>query len=207
MVARSTWMMSTGFIFIFLSLICPSLVLAEDRKVAPSQCDKNTLCEDIPANCISCTFNTSCIYGTQTNVSCRANNSPNCKGPKEFIKTITCAYCYQLPPSNYECSKNDSCKISTKYRASCTVINDVLCMGHRSFPKKVDCNYSSGISWTTTLVLSIALGGFGVDRFYLGNWQEGIGKLFSFGGLGVWTLIDAILIATGYLKPGDSRYS
>lgn len=46
-------------------------------------------------------------------------------------------------------------------------------------------------------------GGFGVDRFYLGMWQEGIGKLFSFGGLGVWTLVDVILIATGYLGPAD----
>jgi TM2 domain-containing membrane protein YozV len=52
-------------------------------------------------------------------------------------------------------------------------------------------------------IKSITLGGFGIDRFYLGLWQEGIGKLFSFGGLGVWTLIDVILIATGYLKPSD----
>lgn len=54
---------------------------------------------------------------------------------------------------------------------------------------------------------SITLGGFGVDRFYLGNWQEGFGKLFSFGGLGFWTLIDVILIWVGYLKPLDGNYS
>ena len=34
-------------------------------------------------------------------------------------------------------------------------------------------------------------------RFYLGHWQEGIGKLFSFGGLGVWTLVDVVLVAIG----------
>ena len=51
------------------------------------------------------------------------------------------------------------------------------------------------------------MGGFGFDRFYLGYWQEGLGKLFSFGGFGVWTLVDIILIATGYLKPVDgSQY-
>lgn len=53
------------------------------------------------------------------------------------------------------------------------------------------------------MLLSITLGGFGVDRFYLGHWKEGIGKLFSFGGLGVWTLIDVILIALGYVTPSD----
>lgn len=54
---------------------------------------------------------------------------------------------------------------------------------------------------------SITLGGFGMDRFYLGNWQEAFGKLFSFGGLGFWTLIDVILIWVGYLKPADGNYS
>ncbi len=42
-----------------------------------------------------------------------------------------------------------------------------------------------------------------MDRFYLGLWREGIGKLFSFGGLGVWTIVDVILIATGYVGPAD----
>ena len=42
-----------------------------------------------------------------------------------------------------------------------------------------------------------------MDRFYLGLWREGIGKLFSFGGLGVWTLVDVILIAVGYIGPYD----
>lgn len=42
-----------------------------------------------------------------------------------------------------------------------------------------------------------------VSRFYLGHWQEGIGKLFSFGGLGVWTLVDVVLVAIGYIGPAD----
>jgi hypothetical protein len=40
-------------------------------------------------------------------------------------------------------------------------------------------------------------------RFYLGHWQEGIGKLFSFGGLGVWTLVDVVLVAVRYIGPAD----
>jgi hypothetical protein len=42
-----------------------------------------------------------------------------------------------------------------------------------------------------------------LSRFYLGHWQEGIGKLFSFGGLGVWTLVDVIMVAIRYVGPAD----
>ena len=50
---------------------------------------------------------------------------------------------------------------------------------------------------------SVTLGGFGVDRFYLEQWGSAVGKLISFGGLGVWTILDVILVATGYLGPAD----
>ncbi|PNF41034.1 hypothetical protein B7P43_G08223 [Cryptotermes secundus] len=86
---------------------------------------------------------------------------------------------------------------------NCTVKSEVLCLGRRTFLKNVPCNWTGGYKWSTALVLSITLGGFGADRFYLGHWQEGIGKLFSFGGLGVWTLIDVILISLHYLGPAD----
>ncbi len=56
---------------------------------------------------------------------------------------------------------------------------------------------------TFSVPSSITLGGFGADRFYLGHWQEGIGKLFSFGGLGVWTLVDVVMVAIRYVGPSD----
>ncbi len=69
------------------------------------------------------------------------------------------------------------------------------------FYKNVQCSWTSGYRWDKAMILSIFLGGFGVDRFYLGQYKEGLGKLFSFGGVGVWTLIDVILIYTGYVGP------
>ena len=44
-------------------------------------------------------------------------------------------------------------------------------------------------------MLSVIVGTLGVDRFYLGKIGTGILKLITFGGLGVWTIIDIILIA------------
>lgn len=44
------------------------------------------------------------------------------------------------------------------------------------------------------IILSYLLGIFGIDRMYLGCWVSGFLKLVTLGGLGIWYLIDLLMI-------------
>lgn len=164
-------------------------------------------CRNIDPYHVKCGYNSTCVYGEPNTVQCSVASNITCSGPRTFDVTFACLYCWQLPEEAYDCVQNTTCKVNTRYQTICTANSTTYCLGHRDFRKYKPCVLLTGHKWSMAMVLSILFGGFGVDRFYLGHWQEGVGKLFSFGGFGVWTLIDTILIYIGYLKPADStRY-
>ena len=57
--------------------------------------------------------------------------------------------------------------------------------------------------FVAAILLCFFLGALGVHRFYVGKIGTGLLMLFTFGGFGVWVLIDFILIITLSFRDGN----
>jgi TM2 domain-containing membrane protein YozV len=56
-----------------------------------------------------------------------------------------------------------------------------------------------------TFILALFLGSFGVHRFYTGKIKSGILQLITFGGCGVWWLVDMVLLLLGKFKDKNNQ--
>ena len=70
----------------------------------------------------------------------------------------------------------------------------------------IDVSEIKGQRWEYVLAFSFFFGFLGVDRFITGRWVLGLLKLFTIGGIGIWYLVDLILIGTENFKDGDGNY-
>jgi len=68
--------------------------------------------------------------------------------------------------------------------------------GEEKKKNKVVKNEVKKVNWVLCLIMSVVFGTLGVDRFLMGKVGTGILKLITAGGLGIWWLVDVILIAT-----------
>lgn len=80
---------------------------------------------------------------------------------------------------------------------------------HCGAPQTVETNEqgppTSSKSNLAALLLCFFFGIFGIHRFYVGKVGTGILHLLTLGILGIWTLIDFIVILFGSFRDADNR--
>ena len=59
--------------------------------------------------------------------------------------------------------------------------------------------------YVPAILICLFLGGLGVHRFWVGKIGTGILMLLTFGGLGIWALIDLIMIICGKFTDKEGR--
>lgn len=90
-------------------------------------------------------------------------------------------------------------------KADCAVLPEIECYGPRKFRRDgFPCVKHGEHYFLTTLLYSILLGFLGMDRFCLGQTGIAVMKLLTLGGLGLWWIIDIILLVSNNLTPEDN---
>jgi TM2 domain-containing membrane protein YozV len=119
-------------------------------------------------------------------------------------------YTCSQPQVNLEYQTEEGCMPSRLVNVSCYPTSGVICENRTfdgktmAFRKEIACRYVTQYRYQTAVLLSIFLGIFGVDRFYLGYMAFGLLKMCTFGFMLIGYIIDMVLIITQTLSPSDA---
>ncbi|XP_054721009.1 TM2 domain-containing protein CG10795-like [Uloborus diversus] len=140
-----------------------------------------------------------------------------------YFKAVSCIYeanCSNLLMGQYLCIGPDidpktqqpkNCQKNNLAKVTCVTANGIICkpgtgINETTFEKDFDCRFTNGYSFETALLLSLFLGMFGIDRFYLGYPAIGLAKLCTLGFMFLGQLVDIILIALQVVGPSDGSH-
>lgn len=135
-----------------------------------------------------------------------------------LIPKIFSLSCSDLPEWQMNCTRGTpdpnsntfiiNCPKTGKFTYKCQVYEGISCEGSREVEKTLNCIPTNGKSAGTALCLSIFLGFFGADRFYLGYPTIGVFKLLTAGFFGLGWYLDIFLIALRIVQPaGGNSYA
>merc|ERR1739841_432789 len=90
----------------------------------------------------------------------------------------------------------------------CEAAPPIICRETKTsnFTKEIPCKWTNGYHYDTALTLSIFLGMFGADRFYLGYPAWGLLKFSTLGFFFLGHLLDIVLIASQVVGPADGSH-
>ncbi|CAG9584696.1 unnamed protein product [Danaus chrysippus] len=103
------------------------------------------------------------------------------------------------------CTKGKDVPSEGEANVWCIAADKIICneTKNSTFYKKMPCKWTNGYSLEIALLLSVFLGMFGLDRFYLGYPGIGLAKLCTLGFMFLGQLLDIILIAAQVVGPSD----
>ncbi len=76
---------------------------------------------------------------------------------------------------------------------------------HSTTPAQTRGSSTSVHSRAIAMIFVVLLGVFGAHRFYVGRTATAFAMLFTLGGLGIWWLMDIVIVASGQLKDGEGK--
>ncbi|XP_068631686.1 TM2 domain-containing protein biscotti isoform X2 [Battus philenor] len=113
----------------------------------------------------------------------------------------------QIDPDTQQyrgCTKGKTIPSEGEADVQCIAAEGIMCIetNNSTFTKKLPCKWTNGYSLEIALLLSVFLGMFGLDRFYLGYPGIGLAKLCTLGFMFLGQLLDIILIAAQDILSG-----